>query len=49
MSTLNAGMTRDAAFELLSAHNHDPFHIEHAETVEMAKAALARQVELEWR
>ena len=43
MSTLNAGMTRDAAFELLSAHNHDPFHIEHAETVEQTMRYFARE------
>ena len=34
MATLEAGLTRDQAFELLNEHNKDPFHIEHAETVE---------------
>ena len=47
MSTLNAGMTRDAAFELLSAHNHDPFHIEHAETVEQTMRYFARKYDPE--
>ena len=47
MSTLNAGMTRDAAFELLSAHNHDPFHIEHAETVEQTMRYFAREYDPE--
>ena len=31
---LDAGITRDQAFELLKEHNEDPFHIEHATTVE---------------
>ena len=47
MSALNAGMTRDAAFELLSAHNHDPFHIEHAETVEQTMRYFAREYDPE--
>ena len=34
MAQLNAGITHEAAFNLLSEHNKDPFHIEHAETVE---------------
>ena len=29
VSALSAGMTREEAFELLAAHNKDPFHIEH--------------------
>ena len=29
MATLDAGMTREAAFALLCEHNKDPFHIEH--------------------
>ena len=47
MSTLNAGMAREAAFELLSAHNHDPFHIEHAETVEQTMRYFAREYDPE--
>lgn len=43
MATLNAGMTRDQAFELLSAHNKDPFHIEHGETVEQTMRYFARE------
>ena len=27
MAQLDAGLTREAAFNLLSEHNHDPFHI----------------------
>ena len=34
MAALEAGLTRDQAFELLNEHNKDPFHIEHAEAVE---------------
>ena len=34
MTTFEAGLTRDQAFELLNEHNKDPFHIEHAEAVE---------------
>ena len=34
MATLDAGITREAAFDLLKAHNQDAFHIEHGETVE---------------
>jgi lysyl-tRNA synthetase class 2 len=31
---LEAGITRDQAFELLQKYNEDPFHIKHGETVE---------------
>lgn len=31
---MNAGITRDEAFELLKQYNKDPFHIQHALTVE---------------
>lgn len=31
---MNAGITRDEAFELLKKYNKDPFHIQHALTVE---------------
>ena len=34
MTALSAGMTREEAAELLAAHNKDPFHIDHGETVE---------------
>lgn len=47
MSNLTAGMTRDDAFNLLSAHNKDPFHIEHAETVEQTMRYFARQFDPE--
>ena len=30
---LEAGITREAAFELLKEHNQDPFHLEHGQTV----------------
>ena len=43
MSTLEAGMTRDEAFALLQEHNKDPFHIEHAETVEQTMRYFARE------
>ena len=40
--TLSAGMTREQAYELLAAHNHDPFHLEHGETVEGVMRYFAR-------
>ena len=43
MSTLSAGMTREQAFDLLCAHNRDPFHIEHGETVEQTMRYFARE------
>ena len=43
MSALSAGMTREEAFELLAAHNKDPFHIEHGETVEQTMRYFARE------
>ena len=30
MAKLEAGITREDAFTLLSEHNKEPFHIEHA-------------------
>lgn len=47
MAQLNAGMTREAAFDLLSEHNKDPFHIEHAETVEQTMRYFAREYDPE--
>lgn len=43
MAQLNAGITHEAAFNLLSEHNKDPFHIEHAETVEQTMRYFARE------
>ena len=40
---LNAGITRDRAFELLNEHNKDPFHITHGETVEGTMRYFARE------
>lgn len=47
MAQLNAGMAREAAFDLLSEHNKDPFHIEHAETVEQTMRYFAREYDPE--
>ncbi|HIU04083.1 MAG TPA: HD family phosphohydrolase [Candidatus Coprousia avicola] len=44
---LSAGMTRDEAYALLRAHNHEPFHIEHAETVEGVVRYFARELDPE--
>lgn len=43
MATRSAGLTRDEAFALLKAHNNDPFHIEHGETVEGVMRFFARE------
>ncbi|OUO21786.1 HD family phosphohydrolase [Collinsella sp. An307] len=43
--TLSAGMTREQAYELLAAHNHDPFHLEHGETVEGVMRYFARELD----
>ncbi len=43
--TLSAGMTREQAYELLAAHNHDPFHLEHGETVEGVMRYFAREID----
>ena len=42
MAKLDAGMTREAAFDLLQEHNKDAFHIEHGETVEATMRYFAR-------
>ena len=47
MTALEAGMTRDEAFALLQEHNKDPFHIEHAETVEQTMRYFAREYDPE--
>lgn len=44
---LEAGLTREAAYELLCAHNHDAFHIEHGETVEGVMRYFARELDRE--
>ena len=46
-SKLSAGMTRDEAFALLTAHNKDAFHIEHGETVEGVMRYFAREYDPE--
>ncbi len=40
---LVAGISRDAAFELLAKYNEDPFHITHGETLEGLMRHYARQ------
>ena len=40
---LSAGMTREEAFALLAAHNKDPFHLEHGQTVEATMRYFARE------
>lgn len=47
MGSLDAGMTREEAFQLLSAHNKDAFHIEHGETVEQTMRYFAREFDPE--
>ena len=44
---LSAGMTRDDAFALLQEHNKEPFHIQHAETVEGVMRYFARELDPE--
>ena len=34
MATLNSGLTREQAHELLCTYNEDPFHVSHGETLE---------------
>jgi predicted hydrolase (HD superfamily) len=41
---LTAGMTRDAAWELFRRHNKDPFHLQHALTVEGVMKWYAREL-----
>ena len=47
MATLEAGITRDAAFVLLNEHNKDSFHIEHGQTVEGVMRYFAREYDPE--
>ena len=47
MATLDAGIAREAAFDLLKAHNQDAFHIEHGETVEQTMRYFAREFDAE--
>ena len=47
MAKLDAGMTREAAFDLLQEHNKDAFHIEHGETVEATMRYFAREFDPE--
>lgn len=47
MGILESGLTRDRAFALLEEHNKDPFHIEHAETVEGVMRYFAEEYDSE--
>ena len=47
MAKLEAGMTREEAFALLSEHNKEAFHIEHGETVEGTMRYFAREFDPE--
>ena len=47
MEKLNAGIARDDAFELLKAHNKEPFHIEHGLVLEGTMRAFAREFDPE--
>lgn len=47
MAKLEAGMTREEAFALLSEHNKEAFHIEHRETVEGTMRYFAREFDPE--
>ncbi|WP_165252183.1 HD domain-containing protein [Adlercreutzia sp. ZJ304] len=47
MSKLDSGISREAAFELLSQHNKEEFHIEHGKTVEQTMRYFAREFDPE--
>ncbi len=47
MADMSAGMSREAAFELLTEHNKEEFHIEHGETVEQTMRYFAREFDPE--
>jgi predicted hydrolase (HD superfamily) len=40
---LDAGISREAAYDLLAAHNKDEFHLEHGRTVEATMRYFARE------
>lgn len=44
---LESGLTREQAFDLLSKYNEDPYHIEHAETLERLMRHYATQFDPE--
>lgn len=44
MERKNCDMTREAAWELLTKYNQDPFHLKHAETVEGVMRYFAREL-----
>ena len=43
MATLNSGLTREQAYELLCKYNEDPFHVKHGETLEGLMRYFAEQ------
>ena len=47
MTKLEAGISREDAFALLRQHNAEPFHIEHAETLEGTMRHFARELDPE--
>lgn len=47
MVSLDAGMTREEAYALLAAHNAEPFHLEHGQTVEGAMRYFAEELDPE--
>lgn len=47
MTKMDAGISREAAFDLLRAHNKEEFHIEHGETVEATMRYFAREFDAE--
>ncbi len=47
MAKLEAGITREDAFALLEQHNKEPFHIEHATTLEMTMRYFAHEFDSE--
>ena len=44
MGTLNAGITRDAAWELLTEYNKDEFHLSHAKIMEGVMRYFANEL-----
>ena len=41
---LTSSITRDAAYDLLKRYNHDPFHLQHGQTVESVMRWFARDL-----